>query len=98
MAIPRSAAPVTLSQIHSLVGGELHGDPGATITSLAGLQEATPSALCFIAGDKALKSPQNLRAGALLVHRRYPELAIPQIVVNHPLLAFAQGLLGFDKP
>jgi UDP-3-O-[3-hydroxymyristoyl] glucosamine N-acyltransferase len=90
MAIPRSSTPISLSQIQALVGGELHGDGSKTISALASLQEANPTALCFIANDKALQSPDTLRAGGLLVHRHYPELAIPQIVVGHPLLAFAQ--------
>ena len=86
------SAPIslTLAQIHELVGGTLHGDPGRTLSSLASLNDATPQALAFIANDQAAKLPGGNKAGALLVHRHFPELAIPQLVVPNPLLAFAQ--------
>ncbi len=90
MTPTESSVAVTLADVHALVGGELHGSGTATIFTLAGLQEADPTALCFIANDKALKSVHDLRAGALLVHRHFNNLAIPQIVVGNPLLAFAQ--------
>jgi UDP-3-O-[3-hydroxymyristoyl] glucosamine N-acyltransferase len=86
------SAPIslTLAQIHDLVGGTLHGDPGGALSSLASLNDATPQALAFIANDHAAKLPGGIKAGALLVHRYFAELAIPQLVVANPLLAFAQ--------
>lgn len=90
MTLPRSSRAVSLTEIQALVGGQLHGDGQATIMSLASLEQAHPEALCFVANDKALKSAQTCRAGALLVHRSLPALTIPQLVVAHPLLAFAQ--------
>ncbi|HSA62136.1 MAG TPA: UDP-3-O-(3-hydroxymyristoyl)glucosamine N-acyltransferase [Nitrospiraceae bacterium] len=90
MATPQVPSPITLAEIHRLVGGTVHGNDQTKVSELAGLGEANPRALSFVANDKALKSPEELRAGALLVHRHLPELAIPQIVVGNPLLAFAQ--------
>lgn len=86
------SAPIslTIAQIHELVGGTLHGDPSRALSSLASLNDATPHALAFIANDQAAKLPGGVKAGALLVHRHLPELAIPQLVVPNPLLAFAQ--------
>jgi len=80
----------TLKQIQQLVGGTLHGDGHTPLFAIAGLNEATPQALAFITNDKAAKIPGGIKAGALLVHRHFPEIAIPQIVVPNPLLAFAQ--------
>lgn len=90
MALPESSLSITLSDLHRLVGGTLYGDGEVKISALAGLDDAKPDALSFIASDKALKNLRNLRAGALLVHRHLPELRIPQIAVKNPLLAFAQ--------
>lgn len=90
MAIPQLPSPITLAQINQVVGGALHGDDQTQVSELAGLGEATPRSLSFIANDKALKAFANIRAAALLVHRHLPELAVPQIVVGHPLMAFAQ--------
>lgn len=81
---------ITLSEIHQLVGGTLHGNGQTTVFELAGLSDAHPRALSFIANDRVLQAQKELRAGALLVHRHLPELALPQIVVGNPLLSFAQ--------
>ena len=89
MPLPKLPTPITLTQIHQLVGGTIHGDEHAPISELASLSEATPQALTFIANDKALKLPQGFQAAAVLIHRHVPELPIPQIVVAHPLMAFA---------
>jgi UDP-3-O-[3-hydroxymyristoyl] glucosamine N-acyltransferase len=72
------------------VGGTLYGNGEATVFDLAGLGDAHPRALSFIVNDKVLQAQKEFRAGALLVHRHLPELAIPHIVVGNPLLAFAQ--------
>jgi UDP-3-O-[3-hydroxymyristoyl] glucosamine N-acyltransferase len=90
MAIPQLPTPITLAQIQQVVGGTLHGDDHTQVFELAGLGEATPKSLSFVANDKALKASGNIRAAALLVHRHLPDLAVPQIVVGHPLMAFAQ--------
>ena len=85
------SAPISLTveQIHQLVGGTLHGNGACVLSSLASLNDATPQALAFIANDHAANIPGGIKAGALLVHRHFPDLAIPQVVVPNPLLAFA---------
>ena len=90
MATPQLPNPLTLAQIHQVVGGTIHGNDQAQVFELAGLVESTPRALSFVANDKALNAVVNLKAAAVLVHRHLPELAIPQIVVGNPLMAFAQ--------
>jgi UDP-3-O-[3-hydroxymyristoyl] glucosamine N-acyltransferase len=90
MTSPSSSVSVTLAEIHRLVGGELHGDGAIAISALAGLAEAGPGALSFVAHDKALKTSATPRAGALLVHRHLAEFSVPHIVVANPQLAFAQ--------
>lgn len=95
---PLSSTPLTLSQIQHLVGGTLHGNGGVAVTALAALTEAGANALSFVTNEKALKAPGEIRAGALLIHRHLPDLAIPQIVVSNPLLAFAQIAQKFFVP
>jgi UDP-3-O-[3-hydroxymyristoyl] glucosamine N-acyltransferase len=90
MSIPQLPSPLTLAQIHQVVGGTIHGNDQTQVFELAGLGESTPRSLSFVANDKASNAAVNLQAAALLVHRHLPELAIPQIVVGHPLMAFAQ--------
>jgi UDP-3-O-[3-hydroxymyristoyl] glucosamine N-acyltransferase len=90
MSTPQTPCPITLAAIRQVVGGTIHGNDQATVFELAGLSEANPRALSFISNDKVLHAQNDLRAGALLVHRHLPEIGIPQIVVSNPLLAFAQ--------
>lgn len=90
MSTPSPSAPLTLTQVHQLVGGELYGDGTTALKTLAGLSEATAQALAFVANDKVLQIKTGIKAGALLAHRHLPELAIPHIVVPNPQLAFAQ--------
>lgn len=90
MSIPQLPSPLTLAQIHQVVGGTIHGTDQTQVFELAGLGESTPRSLSFVANDKALNAAVTLQAAALLVHRHLPDLAIPQIVVGHPLMAFAQ--------
>lgn len=98
MTTRESPYSILLSDIHALVGGELHGEATVTISSLASLQEADPHALGFVTNDKAIKAIPDLQAGALLVHRHLPALDTPQIVVGNPLLAFAQVAQHFFVP
>src|SRR5215831_16510835 len=89
MSKPQLPSPITLAQIQEVVGGTLHGDSQTPICGLTSLGEADPDALSFITNDKMSKATA-LRVAALLVHRHLPDLAVPQIVVDHPMLAFAR--------
>lgn len=94
----RASSPITLKQIHDVVGGELVGSPEATITSLAGFESAGPNELTFVTGDRMLKTSAPTSAGILLAHRRLVEITNPHIVVANPALAFAQVARTFFSP
>ena len=94
----RARIPISLAQIHDVVGGELVGSPHAAVTSLAGFEEAGPNDLTFITGDRMLKTSRPTAAGALLAHRRLAEIVNPHIVVTNPTLAFAQVAQAFFCP
>jgi UDP-3-O-[3-hydroxymyristoyl] glucosamine N-acyltransferase len=85
----------TPAQIQQLVGGTLHGNGNSPLSSVASLNDATPEALAFMTNDKAAKISGGIKAGALLVHRHFPDIGLPQIVVPNPLLAFAQVVQQF---
>ena len=90
--------PITLRQIHDVVGGELIGSPDVSVTNLAGFEEAGPNDLTFVTGDRILKTGRPTSAGILLAHRRLTEIANPHIVVPNPALAFAQVARAFFCP
>ncbi len=98
MSAPSPSTSLTLTQVHQLVGGELHGDGTTTLTTLASLSDATAQALAFVANDKVLQIKTGIKAGALLAHRHLSELTIPHIVVPNPQLAFAQVAQRFFVP
>jgi UDP-3-O-[3-hydroxymyristoyl] glucosamine N-acyltransferase len=90
--------PISLAQIHDIVGGELVGSSQATITNLASFEVAGPNDLTFVTGDRMLKAGGPTAAGALLAHRRLAEITNPHIVVANPTLAFAQIAKAFFCP
>ena len=94
----RPRGPITLAQIHSVVGGELVGSPQASVTSLASFEAAGPNDLTFVTSDRMLKTSGPNKAGILLAHRRLTELPNPHIVVPNPGLAFAQTATAFFCP
>ncbi len=94
----RSRVPISLTQLHEVVGGEPVGSPQATVTSLASFEEAGPNDLTFLTGDRMLKTGRPTAAGILLAHRRLAEIATPHIVVANPTLAFAQVARAFFCP
>jgi UDP-3-O-[3-hydroxymyristoyl] glucosamine N-acyltransferase len=94
----KATTPISLRQIHGLVGGELVGSPTVTVINLAGIEAAGPNDLTFVTGDRMLKQGGPTAAGALLVHRRMPEIANPHIVVANPALAFALVARTFFCP
>ena len=91
-------SPITLRQIHDVVGGELVGSLQVTVTNVAGFEEAGPNDLTFVTGDRILKTGPPPNAGILLAHRRLTEIANSHIVVPNPMLAFAQAARAFFCP
>ena len=91
----RPRRPITLAQIHSVVGGTQVGSPQASVTGLASFEEAGPNDLTFVTGDRILRTSGPSRAGILLAHRRLVELPTPHIVIANPALAFAQAATAF---
>jgi UDP-3-O-[3-hydroxymyristoyl] glucosamine N-acyltransferase len=89
MSGPQLPTPITLAQVHEVVGGTVHGDPQTRILGLTSLAEANQTALSFITNDKMAKAATNLRVAALLVHRHQSDLDVPQVVVDNPMLALA---------
>ena len=94
----RARTPISLAQIHDVVGGELVGSPHASVTNLASFEEAGPHDLTFVTGDRMLNTGRPPLAGILLAHRRLGEITNPHIVVANPTLAFAQVARGFFCP
>ncbi len=86
-----------LSDLASALGCELHGDGAIEITGIAGVENAGPSELTFLANPKYAPKVKNTRAGAVLVSKRI-EMASAQLLSRNPYLDFARALELFYQP
>ena len=68
-------------------------DPSQTeITGVAGIEDATPHQLTFVANPKYAPLAQSTRAGAILVEPDFPAVPVPTLRLANPYLAFARAL------
>jgi UDP-3-O-[3-hydroxymyristoyl] glucosamine N-acyltransferase len=84
----------TLGELAALVGGSAEGDPALVITGVAGLQEAQPGEITFVAQPKYLRLLETAKASAIIVDRTMPADR-PAIRVDQPYRAFATLLTCF---
>lgn len=89
----------TLNQIAKKIGGEI--DPrheNIKIQGISSLEHAGEGDLTFISSDKMLEKCQNLSASAIIIQKEWSEkISIPQIIVKHAYIGFAQVLSLFEK-
>jgi UDP-3-O-[3-hydroxymyristoyl] glucosamine N-acyltransferase len=78
----------TLAELAALVGGSVEGDPTLVITAVAGIQEAQPGAITFVAHRKYLRALKTAKASAVVLDRTMPADR-PTIRVDQPYRAFA---------
>ena len=86
----------TFGELAALVGGSLEGDPALVITGIAGLEDAQPGEITFVAQPKYLRTLKTARASAVILDRITPADR-PTIRVDQPYRAFAI-LLAFFYP
>jgi len=89
-----------LSEIATLVGGTVEGDPQTVIRSAAPIQSAGPSDLSFVANPKYSDFIATTKAGALILAPGVECVRLPVIRHENPYLAFATALdlLYPDEP
>jgi len=87
-----------LSDLASALGCKLRGDGGIEITAVAGLENAGPTDLTFLANPKYAPKVKDTRAGAVLVSKPIEILSSAQLLSAHPYLDFARALELFYQP
>jgi UDP-3-O-[3-hydroxymyristoyl] glucosamine N-acyltransferase len=88
----------TLGELAAAVGGSVEGDPTLVITGLAGIQEAHPGELTFVAHQRYLRTLRAAKASAVILDRTMPADR-PAIRVDQPYRAFATLLtLFYPRP
>ena len=85
--------PMRLAQIVSALGARLeNGSPDTEITGVAGIEEAGPGQLTFVANPKYAAAARTTKASAVIVAEDFPALATAMVRSKNPYLAFARAI------
>jgi UDP-3-O-[3-hydroxymyristoyl] glucosamine N-acyltransferase len=88
-----------LQEIAERLGGSLVGDGSVEIHGVAGIRNASPGELSFVAAEKYIDDAINTQASALIVSAAWSEsLALPLIKVKDPWIAFAEVAAWLSPP
>jgi UDP-3-O-[3-hydroxymyristoyl] glucosamine N-acyltransferase len=87
-----------LSDLAGALACELRGDGGLDITGVAGMEQAGPTELTFLANPKYAPKVKHTRAAAILVKEFIEDIAPAQLISKNPYLDFARALGMFYQP
>ena len=88
-----------LAQIATALGAKLeNGSPDIEITGVAGINEAGPGQLTFVANPKYAAAARSTKASVVIVGEKFPALAAAMLRSRNPYLAFAHALELFSQP
>ena len=83
---------LSLGELADRIGGELHGDPGCMVTSVATLQNAAGGAISFLANSNHRKYLHTTQASAVILAARYAdESPVATITVSNSYAAYARA-------
>ncbi|MFZ0794910.1 MAG: UDP-3-O-(3-hydroxymyristoyl)glucosamine N-acyltransferase, partial [Candidatus Korobacteraceae bacterium] len=87
-----------LSDIASALDATLeNGDPEAEITGVAGIEEAAPGQITFVANSKYAAAAKTTSASAVIVTEDFPAISTGMLRSKNPYLAFARAINLFYK-
>ena len=88
-----------LAQIASALGARLeNGPPDLEITGVAGIKEAGPSQITFVANPKYAGAARTTKASAVIVSDEFPVISTALLRSKNPYLTFARALEMFCQP
>lgn len=87
-----------LREIASSLNCDLHGDGEIEITGVAGLEQARPGHLTFLANSKYAPKVKHTRASAILTQHPVHNAGIASLVSENPYHDFARALELFYRP
>ena len=88
-----------LAQIASVLDARLeNGSPDIEITGVAGIKDAGPGQLTFVANPKYAGAAKATRASAVIVTEEFPAVSAALLRCKNPYLAFAHALELFSQP
>src|SRR5579863_4756169 len=89
---------IRLGDLAARLGCELHGDPDIEITGVAGVEQAGPGDVTFLANPKYAPRAKNTRAAAILVKEPLSGALPASLVSANPYHDFARALALFYQP
>ena len=89
---------ISLQQIAAITGGTIEGDPGTVITGLAGIDEAGPGQIAFVANPKYAPCLATTRASAVICGPDDGPSPAALLRVPNPYLAYAKLVSAFNPP
>lgn len=88
-----------LAEIASALQARLeNGSPDIEITGVAGIKDAGPGQLTFVANPKYAGAARTTKASAVIVTEEFPAVPTALLRSKNPYLAFAHALELFCKP
>ncbi len=88
-----------LAEIASALNARLeNGSPDIEITGVAGIKDAGPGQLTFVANPKYAGAARTTKASAVIVTEEFPAVSTALLRCRNPYLAFAHALELFAKP
>jgi len=88
-----------LSQIASALNARLeNGSPDTEITGVAGIENAGPGQLTFVANPKYGSAARTTKASAVIVAEDFPVIPAAMLRSRNPYLAFARAIALFYQP
>jgi len=85
-------------ELARVLGAELRGDAAVEIVGVAGIEEAEPGDITFVANPKYAAAAKTTRAGAILVAPDFPDVPAVTLRLKNPYLAFARAVEIFYQP
>ena len=78
--------PMKLAQIAETLGARLeNGSPDLEITGVAGIKEAVPGQLSFVANPKYAGAARTTKASAVIVSDEFPRFPLPCCAAKIPI-------------
>jgi UDP-3-O-[3-hydroxymyristoyl] glucosamine N-acyltransferase len=88
---------MTLGELARALGAELHGDAEHSISGVAGIEEAGPEHLTFVANPKYSALARITKAGAVIVSPEFPTIPAATLRTANPYLTFAKAVRLFYR-
>jgi len=89
---------VSLKKLAETIEGRLVGDSDVLINGVAGIKEARPGEITFLANVKYASLLKGTRASAVIVSKPHPDVSCAQVIVEDPYYAFSRVVSALVEP